>query len=106
MIAQNSKAYETLLKVSKELRMPKMYRTDLTFHDKKLLLSKDAPKRFGWILREHGTILVEHEKDGGNRESIEYFVNHKYWDERIYFYWDGSSLVKTTQDDLFYRLTA
>lgn len=48
--------YELLVQEANRLNLPRIFRSDLTTHDREYL-QKHNPRRFVWLLREHGTNL-------------------------------------------------
>ena len=50
--------YQLLKAEAKRLKLPKIYETDLTIHDRQFLRPRQGqPRQFVWILRSHGTFL-------------------------------------------------
>ena len=52
-------AYDQLEIEAGHVGWPVSFKTDLTKHDRERLQGDDAPKVFGWVLRELGTLLLD-----------------------------------------------
>lgn len=64
---------------------PESYMDDLLVHDKKRLLNPDAPPRFGWVLREMGTELLDTRM---SPDSLRGYMDH-YRGNTDHFYYCG-----------------
>lgn len=94
-----SKAYLALIEESKKQKLPKHYQCDLYKYDAEILYAKDAPKVFGWILREMGTWILIKSKEIKDIEFNKYILNFYEGNEKYYF-WDGTKLKRSNAEKL------
>jgi hypothetical protein len=64
--------YKLLLAECEETGFPTAYNTDVTRHDKATLYAEN-PRNFIWILREHGSHLIQYQEQV---EFIEYHLDN------------------------------
>jgi hypothetical protein len=94
--------YQYLAAKSAELGWPEHWKEDLTVYDKEMLEDPEFPKKFGWILRQYGTWLLDLE-NWVSKEMIEYYMNPKEDTTIKCFYFDGKTLKPCTLSDLWNR---
>ena len=94
-------AYKAINKEAKRLGFPERYKTDLTFHDKKVLSWFKGC--FGWFLRKGGTHLqlVDPSADirecqylNGYRGNGGWTYSSIFGDVVAVYFWDGFKLSK------------
>ena len=88
-----AKAYEALLAVAESLGWPRLWKTDLLEHDRRVLCGADPPPQFCWSVRETGTFLYL-----GEAGDLWHLL---YWELRLmpgsrFFRWDGDWLCELT----------
>ena len=66
-------AYDELEIEANAVGWPVSFKTDMTEHDKPRLQGDDAPKVFGWVLRELGTLLLDPRM---SKSSLDGYVRH------------------------------
>ena len=59
IILNTGPAYEAIRAQAESIGWPTIHQDDLYKHDKARLKSEDAPKRFGWVLRDSGTEILD-----------------------------------------------
>jgi hypothetical protein len=95
-----SAAYAALVSKADEIGWPAMYTTDLTQHDRALLVRLGEPVAFLWGVRERGTTLLPFTsiKDYYGQEGMAYDVRlqYQYHPEMRWFIWNGSNLAELT----------
>lgn len=90
--AEGLLAYQRIEAEAKMRNLPKHYQEDLTTHDHHLLSTGTmAPTKFGWVLRNCGTQLIDPRTDRMNndKESYGLAVANAYKHESFYLY-DGT----------------
>jgi len=88
--------YNLLLAESKLVGLPTSFCTDLTVHDQRCLLQRDAPQRFGWALRQTGTLLIDPRMSTTNLEG--HLSHFDFEPHRLYLI-DGVSLTLVSLEE-------
>ena len=92
-------AFEAI-KTEAEIRsLPEAFVDDLNVHDhRRLTITADPPEQFGWVLRKHGTLLLDARMGGEHRRA---YVRHLELSSgyRCYF-WDGRRLEACASAEL------
>lgn len=100
-----SAAYAAIERESTLASMPSIHRTDLTQHDAPRLAGDDAPPRFGWVLRDAGTLLLDprmgRDDLAGYREHV---TGSGRSDNDRCFIWDGTALHAVNTGSMFAAL--
>lgn len=88
-------AYQQMQREAAKTGFPRMFRTDLTTHDREFLAQRQRPQQFGWALRECGTELLLHTT--WSLAQLEYFGRQT----DVHWYWfDGKRLCPSTPQEL------
>ena len=90
-VQPKTEAYAALLRKSREIKWPHLWRSDLTKYDRARLLAPDAPQQFCWSVRETGTFLYEGHV--GDLWRLLYWELHCMRASRL-FRWDGQLLTE------------
>lgn len=98
-------AYTELCRAAAGAGMPLIHKTDLTQHDDERLAGDDAPPRFGWVLRESGTLLLDPRM---GRDHLDLYLEHVTGSGRSEndrcFIWDGTALRAVNPGSMFAAL--
>lgn len=91
-------AYQAMKTAAETIGWPTSHPDDLYKHDRERLEGDDVPKRFGWVLRELGTEILDTRMQ---RESLQGYLKHyragtspNHW-----HVWDGSELREVTYEN-------
>ena len=87
-----------------ELSLPQCYATDITIHDR-LLIVERQPRQFAWLLHRCGSLLSLPEP---NQRPLDYLhATRRLYRQALPFWWDGDDLVQTADiDQLIARMRA
>ncbi len=87
-------AYQQMKREAIKTGFPRVFKTDLTVHDRDFLRRRQRPRQFGWALRECGTELLLNTT--WSRVQLQYYGRHP----DVYWYWfDGETLRESTPDE-------
>lgn len=70
---ESNKVYDLLVQEANDIGWPQHYKNDLLVHDKNRLNEEDAPKFFGWVLRQCGTEIIDPRM---SKDLLEGFIAH------------------------------
>ena len=79
---------------------PVASKTDLTLHDKARLQGPDAPKVFGWVLRELGTLLLDPRMSKTNLEGYAAHLETTDGEGHRYYWHNGRRLVEIDRENM------
>lgn len=98
-------AYAAIERESTLAGMPVLHKADLADHDAKRLAGDDAPPRFGWVLRECGTLLLDPRMGRGDLAGYREHVtgSGRSGNDRC-FIWDGTALRAVNAGNMFAAL--
>ncbi len=99
-----SDTYGELEAESVRVGWPKSHKTDMTEHDKHRLQGTDAPKVFGWVLRELGTLLLDPRMAKTSLAGYTRRLARAGCDGHRYYWYDGRSLVEVGRERMLKRL--
>src|SRR5258706_10039675 len=96
--------YAAIVAKAHELGLPQCYATDITIHDR-LLIIQHQPREFAWLLHRCGSLLSLPEP---NQRPLDYLhATRRLYSQALPFWWDGSDLVQTADiDHLIARMQA
>ena len=96
--------YAAIVAKAHELSLPQCYATDITIHDR-LLIVERQPRQFAWLLHRCGSLLSLPEP---NQRPLDYLhATRRLYGHALPFWWDGSDLVQTADiDQLSVRMQA
>ena len=96
--------YVAIVAKAHELGLPQCYATDITIHDR-LLIIQHQPREFAWLLHRCGSLLSLPEP---NQRPLDYlYATRRLYSQALPFWWDGSDLVQTSNvDQLIARMQA
>lgn len=98
-------AYTALVRESIRAGMPRSHKTDLTTCDAERLAGDDAPPRFGWVLRDAGTLLLDPRMGRDDLSGYREHVTGSGRDENDRcFIWDGTALHAVKVGGMFAAL--
>ena len=88
--------YAAIVAKAHELNLPQCYATDITIHDR-LLIMQRQPREFAWLLHRCGSLLSLPEP---NQRPLDYLhATRRLYSQALPFWWDGSDLVQTADID-------
>jgi len=96
--------YAAIVSKAHELHLPTCYPTDITIHDRLLIIERQ-PRQFAWLLHRCGSLLSLPEP---NQRPLDYlYATRRLYSQALPFWWDGSDLVQTSNvDQLIARMQA
>jgi hypothetical protein len=96
--------YAAIVAKAHELGLPQCYATDITIHDRLLIIQRQ-PREFAWLLHRCGSLLSVPEP---NQRPLDYLhATRRLYGHALPFWWDGSDLVQTADiDQLIARMHA
>ena len=96
--------YAAIVAKAHELDLPTCSATDITIHDRLLIIQRQ-PRQFAWLLHRCGSLLSVPEP---NQRPLDYLrATRRLYGHALPFWWDGSVLVQTVDiDQLIVRMTA
>ena len=96
--------YAAIVAKAHELDLPTCYPTDITIHDRLLIIERQ-PRQFAWLLHRCGSLLSLPEP---NQRPLDYLhATRRLYSQALPFWWDGSDLVQTADiDHLIARMRA
>ncbi len=89
----NLRAYGQMVDEAEKYSLPKTWPTDLYCVDRAYMEWDNAPRTFGWILRESGTHLIMSKED---KAAIEYWTQNR-GSEMFYLYWYDGDWLRTIE---------
>ena len=94
--------YAAIVAKAHELGLPQCYATDITIHDRLLIMQRQL-RQFAWLLHRCGSLLSLPEP---NQRPLDYLhATRRLYSQALPFWWDGSALVQTVDiDQLFARM--
>jgi hypothetical protein len=86
------------------LDLPTCYPTDITIHDRLLIIERQ-PCQFAWLLHRCGSLLSVPEP---NQRPLDYLhATRRLYGHALPFWWDGSDLIQASDiDQLIARMQA
>ena len=88
--------YSAIVAKAHELHLPTCYPTDITIHDRLLIIERQ-PRQFAWLLHRCGSLLSLPEP---NQRPLDYLhATRRLYSHALPFWWDGSALVQTADID-------
>jgi hypothetical protein len=88
--------YTAIVAKAHELDLPTCYPTDITIHDRLLIIQRQ-PRQFAWLLHRCGSLLSLPEP---NQRPLDYLhATRRLYGHALPFWWDGSDLVQTSDID-------
>ena len=89
-------AYAAIVAKAHELGLPQCYATDITIHDR-LLIVERQPRQFAWLLHRCGSLLSLPEP---NQRPLDYlYATRRIYGQALPFWWDGADLIQTENID-------
>lgn len=73
---------------------PVSFKTDITEHDRPRLQGDDAPKVFGWVLRELGTLLLDPRMSKSSLDGYARHLESADGDGHRYYWHNGRTLTE------------
>ena len=96
--------YAAIVAKAHELDLPTCYPTDITIHDRLLIIERQ-PRQFAWLLHRCGSLLRLPEPNGRPLDYV--YATHRRYGHALPFWWDGSELVQALDiDQLIASMTA
>ena len=88
--------YAAIVAKAHELSLPQCYATDITIHDR-LLIIQHQPRQFAWLLHRCGSLLSLPEP---NQRPLDYLhATRRLYGQALPFWWDGADLIQTENID-------
>lgn len=85
---------------------PKSFKSDMADHDKPRLAGNDAPKVFGWVLRELGTLLLDPRMAKASLHGYTRHLTSADGDAHRYYWHDGRSLQEVGRERMLELLAS
>jgi hypothetical protein len=96
--------YAAIVAKAHALGLPQYYATDITFHDR-LLIVERQPRQFAWLLHRCGSLLSLPEP---HQRPLDYLhATRRLYGHALPFWWDGAALIRAADiDQLIARMQA
>ena len=88
--------YAAIVAIAHELDLPTCYPTDITIHDRLLIIER-RPRQFAWLLHRCGSLLSLPEPNGRPLDYL--YATRRLYGHALPFWWDGNTLVQTADID-------
>lgn len=88
-------AYESILAMAESCGRPRAFMTDITVHDKAVLVQWSDSCPFGWLLGMAGTHMVRPGRVDHGRPIYEIYADHAAQEgDYLWFIWTGRELLE------------
>jgi hypothetical protein len=95
--------YKALVAESNRTGMPQHYKDDLIKHDKRALSYRDPSLPFGWVLRTHGTHIIDPLELWDGKlpgASVKSYLSTFEAEKTALYAWDGARLIKKSPEQM------